>query len=137
LIETGLLPGGLMRNISLKYICKFVNLKITSTNSKFTNQYKKDETIEIPIAHGDGNYFASKDTISELLDNDQIIFQYCDAFGNTTIESNPNGSMINIAGICNKRRNVLGMMPHPERASDKELGYTDGYKFFDSIIKNF
>jgi len=137
LVETGLLPGTLMKNNSLKFVCKFVNLKVVSNNSNFTNQYKKEETIEIPVAHGDGNYFAFQDTIKELHDNDQIIFQYCDSSGDITPESNPNGSIQNIAGICNKQRNVLGMMPHPERASDKELGYTDGYRFFDSLIKIF
>jgi len=131
------LPGTLMKNNSLKFVCKFVNLKVVSNNSNFTNQYKKEETIEIPVAHGDGNYFAFQDTIKELHDNDQIIFQYCDSSGDITPESNPNGSIQNIAGICNKQRNVLGMMPHPERASDKELGYTDGYRFFDSLIKIF
>jgi phosphoribosylformylglycinamidine synthase len=137
LVETGLLPGILMKNRSLKFVCKFVTLKVTSNNSKFTSQYENDEIIEIPIAHGDGNYFAPEDTINELSDNDQIIFQYCDTFGNINSEYNPNGSILNIAGICNKQRNILGMMPHPERASDKELGYTDGYKFFDSLINNF
>jgi phosphoribosylformylglycinamidine synthase subunit PurQ / glutaminase len=137
LLEAGLLPGAMMRNTSLKFACKFVNLKTVSNNSRFTNQCKKDEIIEIPIAHGDGNYFASDDTIKELQDNDQIIFQYCNTNGEITPEVNPNGSLLNIAGIVNKKRNVLGMMPHPERASDKSLGYTDGYKIFDSIVKSF
>lgn len=137
LLEAGLLPGAMMKNTSLKFACKFVNLKTKSNNSIFSNQLKKDEVIEIPIAHGDGNYFASDDTIKELQDNDQIIFQYSTPEGELTAESNPNGSMLNIAGIVNKKRNVLGMMPHPERASDASLGYTDGLKIFNSILKSF
>jgi phosphoribosylformylglycinamidine synthase len=137
LLEAGLLPGVMMRNTSLKFACKFVNLKIVSNNTRFTNQCAKNEVIEIPIAHGDGNYFASDDTLKELQDNDQIIFQYSTTAGEIIPEANPNGSILNIAGIVNKQRNVLGMMPHPERASDKSLGYTDGYKIFDSIVKYF
>jgi len=137
LLEAGLLPGAMMKNKSLKFICKFVNLKVTNNDTPFTNRLEKDEIINIPIAHGDGNYFASEDTIKELLDNNQIVFQYCDKNGNITDEANPNGSLLNIAGIINKQKNVLGMMPHPERASDSVLGYTDGYKIFDSIVNYF
>ena len=137
LLEAGLLPGAMMKNNSLKFICKFVNLKIANNDTPFTNKLEKDEIINIPIAHGDGNYFASEDTIKELQDNNQIVFQYCDKNGNISDEANPNGSLLNIAGIINKQKNVLGMMPHPERASDKVLGYTDGYKIFDSIINYF
>ena len=137
LVEAGLLPGVLLRNTSLKFACKFVNLKTVSNNTRFTSQYSKNEIIEIPIAHGDGNYFASDDTIKELQDNDQIVFQYSTSEGEITPEVNPNGSILNIAGITNKGRNVLGMMPHPERASDKSLGHTDGFGFFDSIVKSF
>lgn len=137
LLEAGLLPGAMMKNNSLKFICKFVNLKIANNDTPFTNKLEKDEIINIPIAHGDGNYFASEDTIKELQDNNQIVFQYCDKNGKISDEANPNGSLLNIAGIINKQKNVLGMMPHPERASDKVLGYTDGYKIFDSIINYF
>ncbi len=137
LLEAGLLPGAMMKNTSLRFACKFVNLKIVSTDSKFTNRCKKNEVIEIPIAHGDGNYFASNDTLNELQDNDQIIFQYSTPEGDIVPNANPNGSLLNIAGIVNKNRNILGMMPHPERASDKSLGYTDGYKIFDSIVNSF
>ncbi len=137
LLEAGLLPGAMMKNNSLKFICKFVNLKVANNDTPFTNKLEKDEIINIPIAHGDGNYFASEDTIKELQDNNQIVFQYCDKNGNISDEANPNGSLLNIAGIINKQKNVLGMMPHPERASDKVLGYTDGYKIFDSIINYF
>jgi phosphoribosylformylglycinamidine synthase subunit PurQ / glutaminase len=137
LLECGLLPGAIMRNKSLKFACKFVNLEVTSNNSRFTKLCKQNEILEIPIAHGDGNYFATQDTIKMLLDNDQVQFRYCESDGRITEESNPNGSILNIAGIINKERNILGMMPHPERVSDQVLGHTDGIKIFKSIIKCF
>lgn len=137
LTECGLLPGVLMRNNSLKFICDFVNLKVVSTNTPFTSECTQNEVLKIPIAHGDGNYFAETLTINELQENDQIVFQYCEEGGTVSENSNPNGAILNIAGIVNKQKNVLGMMPHPERAVKNVLGSTDGLKIFNSIVENF
>lgn len=134
LTEAGLLPGALQRNDRIKFICKHVNLTCASNRTKFTKIFKKGQIVNIPIAHGEGNYTADKTTINELVKNDQIIFKYCDEKGRTTKASNPNGSMLNIAGICNKRRNVLGMMPHPERCSEAILGSENGRLIFESIL---
>lgn len=136
LTESGLLPGALLRNNSLKFICKDVYLKVNNNNIPFTTEYKQDDVIRIPIAHGDGNYFASETVINELEDNSQVVFRYSDENGNITFESNPNGSINNIAGITNKAGNVLGMMPHPERYSDILLGCDDGLNVFKSINNN-
>jgi len=136
LTESGLLPGALLRNNSLKFICKDVFLKVNNNIIPFTTEYNKDEVIRIPIAHGDGNYFASESDINELEENNQIVFRYSDEDGNITSESNPNGSINNIAGITNKAGNVLGMMPHPERYSDILLGCDDGLNVFKSINNN-
>jgi len=133
LTESGLLPGALLHNTSNKFICKNVNLKITNINSVITNQYKKP-VIKIPIAHGEGRYFADSETISDLFENNQVIFQYCNEQGEIDSISNPNGSISNIAGICNTQRNIFGMMPHPERASDSMLKNTDGVDLFKSIL---
>ena len=133
LTESGLLPGALLHNTSNKFICKNVNLKITNTDSVVTNQYKKS-VIKIPIAHGEGRYFADKETIADLFTNNQVIFQYCNENGEIDSISNPNGSLSNIAGVCNKQRNIFGMMPHPERASDCKLKNTDGIGLFESIL---
>lgn len=133
LTESGLLPGALLHNTSNKFICKNVNLKITNTDSVVTNQYKKS-VIKIPIAHGEGRYFADKETIADLFTNNQVIFQYCNENGEIDSISNPNGSLSNIAGVCNKQRNIFGMMPHPERASDCKLKNTDGIGLFKSIL---
>jgi phosphoribosylformylglycinamidine synthase len=133
LTESGLLPGALLHNTSNKFICKNVNLKITNVNSVITNQYKKP-VIKIPIAHGEGRYFADSETISDLFENNQVIFQYCNEQGEIDSISNPNGSISNIAGICNTQRNIFGMMPHPERASDSTLKNTDGVDLFKSIL---
>ncbi len=130
LCETGLLEGALTKNKSLSFICDEVYLKIINNKTLFTNAYKKGEVIKLPIAHGDGRY------ISESINKDQIIFQYCDKDGNLTEESNPNGSVQNIAGIINKKGNVLGMMPHPERLCEEILGSTDGIRLFESIVKS-
>lgn len=135
LLEAGLLPGVLMQNKSLKFICKDVNLKVVSKNTIFTKDIDK-EVLTIPIAHGDGQYFAEDDVIKSLQDNDQIVFQYSDEIGNVNESSNPNGSVLNIAGIVNKKKNILGMMPHPERCSDKVLNNTDGLEIFNSTVKN-
>lgn len=133
LTETGLLPGALLRNQSLSFICKDVFLKVRNNSSPFTSKLNENEILRIPIAHGEGNYYIDNDGYKELQNNNQIAFQYCDVNGNVTDEANPNGSLHNIAGIVNKNGNVLGMMPHPERYSDKILGYDDGLRIFKSI----
>ena len=136
LTESQLLPGALLHNTSHKFICKNIYLKVSSSNTLITNLYSTDP-IKIPIAHGEGRYYANQKTINELVENDQILFNYCDQKGYITEDSNPNGSILNIGGICNTERNVFGMMPHPERASDAELNNQDGKILFDSIITNF
>lgn len=134
LTEAGLLDGVLLRNQKLKFICRNVNLRVENTNIAFTSKYVKGQVITVPIAHHDGNYFASEKTLASLQDNEQIIFRYSDSDGNITSESNPNGSLLNIAGICNKKRNVLGMMPHPERCAEQLLGGIDGRLLFESLL---
>lgn len=134
LLEAGLLPGAMLRNESLKFICKYVNLRTEAVDTPFTRKIKSGEVLNIPIAHGEGNYFADEATIDVLKKNKRIVVRYCDAQGNVTREANPNGSLENIAGICNEKRNVFGLMPHPERSSEKELGSTDGLKIFKSIL---
>ena len=133
LCETGLLPGALLHNTNHKFICKNIHLKTISDNSILTNMIG-DKSLKMPIAHGEGRYFAEAKTIAELETNDQILFKYCNENGEVTKEANPNGSINNIAGVCNKDRNVFGMMPHPERASDIELKSTNGRKLFESIL---
>lgn len=133
LCESGLLPGALLHNTNHKFICKNIHLKPISKNTLVTNQYS-DEAIKIPIAHGEGRFYADENTLNKLIENDQILFKYSDEKGNITKEANPNGSILNIAGICNNNRNVFGMMPHPERAADTELNNTDGKILFDSIL---
>lgn len=134
LCESGLLPGALLHNNTRKFICKNVFIKSQTSNSIITSQVPLNKALKIPIAHGEGNYFADADTLKKLNANGQILFRYCDENGNATQESNPNGAIENIAGICNEKRNVFGMMPHPERASDVELGNTDGKFLFESIL---
>ena len=133
LCESGLLPGALLHNTNHKFICKNIHLTATTKNTLVTNQYS-DTVIKIPIAHGEGRFFADKNTLNELEENNQIIFQYCDKNGIVDDDSNPNGSLLNIAGICNKNRNVFGMMPHPERAADPILNNIDGINLFKSIL---
>ena len=133
LTESGLLPGALLHNTSNKFICKNVFLKINNTNTLVTNSYEKN-VIKVPIAHGEGRFFADKNTMKDLKQNDQIIFKYCDSNGEVLESSNPNGSLENIAGICNKEKNIFGMMPHPERAADVLLSNTDGVALFKSIM---
>jgi phosphoribosylformylglycinamidine synthase len=133
LTESGLLPGALLHNTSHKFICKNVYLKAITKDTLVTNSYV-DSAIKIPIAHGEGKYFADESTLQSLIQNDQIIFKYCDENGNFTAAANPNGSLLNIAGICNADRNVFGMMPHPERAADSELSNQDGKILFESIL---
>ncbi len=134
LTETGLLPGALRVNKNLKFICSSVYLKTENIDNPFTNGYSKDEIIKVPIAHGEGSYFADEKTLKELEDNNRVIFRYCSPKGEINEEYNPNGSVNNIAGIINKAGNVLGMMPHPERCSEKVLGNDDGIRIFQSII---
>ncbi len=133
LCETGLLPGALLHNTNHKFICKNIHLKTISDNSILTNMIG-DKSLKMPIAHGEGRYFAEAKTIAELETNDQILFKYCNEKSEITEDSNPNGSIKNIAGVCNKDRNVFGMMPHPERAADIELKSTNGRKLFESIL---
>lgn len=135
LTEAGLLPGVLLHNSNRKFICHNVYLKTETTNSLITSALDLDKPLKIPIAHGEGNYFASADVLKGLQDNDQILFRYCDEAGNITQDSNINGSLVNIAGICNANRNVFGMMPHPERAADPILANQDGLGIFESILK--
>ncbi|MBX3042848.1 MAG: phosphoribosylformylglycinamidine synthase subunit PurQ [Candidatus Kapabacteria bacterium] len=136
LTESGLLPGTLLKNNNLKFICKDVYLKVENNNTDFTHQYSEFQIIRIPIAHGEGNYFAETDVINKLEDNNQVIFRYSSPDGEINMENNPNGSINNIAGIISKNGNVLGMMPHPERYSDNLLGCNDGIDIFNSIAKN-
>jgi phosphoribosylformylglycinamidine synthase subunit PurQ / glutaminase len=134
LTESGLLPGALMRNAGLKYICKQVHLRVETTASPFTNQLVKGEVLEIPIGHMEGNYFCDPEALRQLEAEDRIAFRYATPAGEITREANPNGSLGNIAGILNEGRNVLGMMPHPDRSSEKLLGSADGWKIFASMI---
>ena len=134
LCESGLLPGALTKNNTLKFVCYSQNLKVVNNKTFFTNNYQMNEVISMPIAHGEGNYIIDNDGLKDLYDNDQIILKYCDEFGNITQESNPNGSIDNIAGICNKNGNVFGLMPHPERCGEPIFGNTDGIKIFESIL---
>ncbi|POY39232.1 phosphoribosylformylglycinamidine synthase I [Solitalea longa] len=133
--EAGLVPGALLHNDNRKFICKNVYLKTQTQNSLITAQVDLDKALKIPIAHGEGKYYADADTLKMVNDNDQVLFRYCDENGNITAESNPNGSLENIAGVCNKNRNVFGMMPHPERASDSILANQDGLALFESILQ--
>ncbi len=133
LTESGMLPGALMRNAGLKYVCRDINLRVEANNTAFTQGYNVGDVLRIPIAHHDGNYYADADTLSELEDYNRVAFRYTDTSGNQAVDANPNGSQNNIAGILNKNRNVLGMMPHPERLADAELGGEDGKRMFDGL----
>ncbi len=137
LTETQLLPGTLMRNRGLNFICKDVTLKVDNNSTSFANRYAAGEVVTIPIAHHDGNYFASQEVIQSLQDNEQIAFTYCDESGAVNDNVNPNGSLKNIAGIYNEEKNILGMMPHPERLWEDALGGTDGRGLFDSLVQSF
>lgn len=128
LTEAGLLPGGLKRNDSQQFVCKTVPLEVVSNRTLFTSQYQEHERIALPIAHADGSYYADQETLDQLEAHHQVVFRYA--------EENPNGSLRNIAGICNERGNVLGMMPHPERAVEALLGNTDGLRLFKSLLAN-
>jgi len=135
LCESGLLPGALMRNAGLKYVCKPVELRVESSDTPFTNSCNEGEILSIPIGHMDGNYFCDDATLAELDRDRRVVFRYCEPSGEVTPASNPNGSRNNIAGICSPGRNVLGMMPHPERASEPALGSVDGRKIFESLVR--
>ncbi|MBI5539510.1 MAG: phosphoribosylformylglycinamidine synthase subunit PurQ [Bacteroidia bacterium] len=137
LCETQLLPGALLANTNQKFICKNTFIKASNNNTAVTKLIKKDSALKIPIAHGEGRYYADSETLKSMRLNEQILFRYCDETGNIGCEANPNGSIENIAGICNAKKNVFGMMPHPERASDKELSNTDGKIIFESILASF
>jgi phosphoribosylformylglycinamidine synthase len=133
LTEAGLLPGALMRNEHLRFVSRDILLRVEEMGTPFTGELSPGQLLRMPIAHGEGNYFADEATLDELERNGQVIFRYCDSEGRITRQSNPNGSARNIAGICNRERNVLGMMPHPERCSEPLLGNTDGLGIFRSI----
>ena len=133
LTEVGLLPGALMRNAHLRFASRDIHLRSEETDTPFTCELTEGQILRMPIAHGEGNYFADSRTLDELESNRQVIFRYCDSEGRITSEANPNGSARNIAGICNATRNVLGMMPHPERCSEALLGNADGFGVFKSI----
>lgn len=135
LAESGLLPGALMRNADLKYVCKDVHLKVGATDTPFTQGYGNGGIIRIPVAHHDGNYFADDDLLGELEDDNRVAFRYTNGDGEQTSDANPNGSQRNIAGILNRQRNVLGMMPHPERLADPALGGTDGKAMFRGLVE--
>ena len=134
LTEAGLLPGALLHNNHRKFVCRNIYMKAETTNSMVTAQINPERALKIPVAHGEGNYFADAELLQSLKDNDQILFRYCDESGNITPDSNPNGSLENIAGITNKDRNVFGFMPHPERAADTILANEDGLAIFESIL---
>jgi len=134
LCEAHLLPGTLLHNDTQKFICKNVLLKAMTNDTLITSGIDLQDALRIPIAHGEGRYYADEATLTSLIDNDQVLFKYCSISGDVSAEHNPNGSLENIAGICNSGRNVFGMMPHPERASDPELGNTDGRQLFESIL---
>ena len=135
LCEAGLLPGALMRNAVMQFRCQPQDLRIETSKSPFTNTIEAGAVINLPISHGEGNYYVDEATLERLKAEDRIVFRYCDGDGNVTPESNPNGSLDNIAGVLNERRNVLGMMPHPERASEALLGGTDGLLIWQSMLR--
>jgi phosphoribosylformylglycinamidine synthase I len=135
LCESGLLPGALIPNNGLRFICKYVNLRVENDSSDFTRNCKKGQVLRIPIAHHGGNYYCDPETLAALEDNDRVLLRYCDESGAVTVEANPNGSLNNIAGILNERGNVAGMMPHPERAVEPILGSEDGVYILKSIVE--
>ncbi len=136
LCESGLLPGVLVRNASLHFRCEVLPVKVENATTRFTGEYKTGQVLRLPIAHGEGHYVADDATLDSLFANKQVLFTYCNAEGKNTPESNPNGSQRHIAGICNPAGNVLGLMPHPERASEKILGSDDGLGLFTSILRS-
>ncbi len=137
LTETGLLPGAVMRNRDLKFLCKDVFLRVENTETGYSSAYEQDQVIRVPIAHHDGNYFATESELKNLEERGRVVFRYCNASGELTEEANVNGSMHSIAGIINEGGNVLGMMPHPERLIEEILGGSDGRALFDSLVGKF
>jgi phosphoribosylformylglycinamidine synthase len=137
LLEAGLLPGAMLRNTSLSFICRFVNVRVENADSPWTNAARPGQVLRIPIAHGEGNYTADKATHDRLVGEGRIVLRYCDEDGEPTGTSNPNGSLDNIAGICNEGFNVFGLMPHPERASEDTLGSTDGLLLWESVMAHY
>jgi phosphoribosylformylglycinamidine synthase len=134
LLEAGLLPGAMLHNKDLRFVCKQTHLRCETSDTLFTRNIEEGSVLQIPVAHGEGNYFTDDDQLKKLKDNDQIVFRYCDSQGNVTDEANFNGSVDNIAGICNTQRNILGMMPHPERAVEQLIGSDDGKHIFESVL---
>lgn len=134
LLECGLLPGAMLRNRDLKFHCEQVGVRVERVDTPFTSDCRVGQVLRMPIAHGEGNYFAPPETIAELEADGRIVFRYANAFGETTDQANPNGSMDNIAGICSEGRNVVGLMPHPERACESTLGSADGLVLFESVV---
>jgi phosphoribosylformylglycinamidine synthase subunit PurQ / glutaminase len=134
LLEANLLPGAMLHNRELRFVCKNVHIRVERNDTPFTSRLQKGDVLHIPVSHGEGNYFIDDDGVKELNDNNQVLFRYCGADGSLSDETNFNGSVDNIAGILNRRGNVLGMMPHPERAMESVLGNTDGKILFDSIF---
>lgn len=136
LLEAGLLPGAMMRNIGLKFICKFVDIRVENSGTPWTSEAKVGQVLRVPIAHGEGNYQVRPDVLEEMKRKGQIVLRYCSPEGAISDEYNPNGSTENIAGVCNVQGNVLGMMPHPERASETEVGSTDGLVIWQSLLQH-
>jgi phosphoribosylformylglycinamidine synthase subunit PurQ / glutaminase len=134
LLEAGLLPGAMLKNKGLKYLCQHVSIRVESTSTPFTSGLRKEQVLSIPIGHMEGNYFVDDQILRELIENQQVVFRYATLDGEITEAANPNGSLSNIAGICNRSGNVLGMMPHPERASEPLLGSSDGLMIFESMV---
>ena len=134
LAEAGLLPGVMMANAGLRFVCKYVHMRVEEAHTVFTNGYRAAQVIRVPVAHHDGNYFADPATLSELAQHGQVAFRYCAADGEITTEANPNGSIDNIAGVFNRGRTILGLMPHPENVTDSALGGSDGGPLFDGLV---
>ncbi|TYP93488.1 phosphoribosylformylglycinamidine synthase subunit I [Fodinibius salinus] len=135
LLEAGLLPGAMLHNEQLRFVCKHTHIRCETSDTLFTRNIVPGSVLQVPVAHGEGNYTTDQDQLKQLQDNDQIVFRYCNEGGETTDEANFNGSIDNIAGICNTNRNILGMMPHPERAVEKLLGSDDGKQIFESVLE--
>jgi phosphoribosylformylglycinamidine synthase len=135
LLEAGMLPGAMLRNANLHFHCEHVHVRVEQTDTPFTRACSTVRPLKIPVAHGEGNYYAEPDVLARLEKNRQVIFRYVDATGQATPAANPNGSLNNIAGICNERRNVVGLMPHPERACELAVGSADGLVLFESAVK--
>ena len=135
LLEAGLLPGAMMRNVGQTFVCKYIHLRTETTDSPYTRAMQKGSVLRIPVAHGEGNYYCDEAALEELKRNDQIVFRYCTPDGEITPEASPNGALDNIAGICNRERNVMGLMPHPERCTDPLLGSADGRLVWESLLQ--